>query len=194
MIGYTVSLAFSVTYKQLRESKLTSARRTAISQICLFHQFLKEMGTTWWAAAVMTRLGQRVLSNIQPTVDQERSIGPEIDISRLNSAHESSHISPRQLASTDDMQSHSAADIPHVGRRLEAGFPSTHPLAGHRPGPDQRLIFEGDSMPFSTATEIDDFDTFFSNFLNVGFPNCANDQLLLDLDMPDFEFAPHSLA
>ncbi|KAF9242739.1 transcriptional regulator family: Fungal Specific TF [Penicillium roqueforti] len=176
MIGYTVSLAFSVTYKQLRESKLTSARRTAISQIRLFHQFLKEMRTTWWSAAVMTRLGQRVLSNIQPTVDQERSTGPEIDITRLNSAHESTHISPRQLASTEDMQSHSAADIPNVGRRINAGSPSTHPLAGHQLGPDQPLNLEVDSMPFLTATEIEDFDTFFGNFLDLGFKSCRKYQ------------------
>ena len=142
----------------------------------------------------MTRLGQRVLSNIQPTVDQERSTGPEIDITRLNSAHESTHISPRQLAATEDMQSHSAADIPNVGRRINAGSPSTHPLAGHQLGPDQPLNLEVDSMPFLTATEIEDFDTFFGNFLDVGFPNCSNDQLLLDLDMADFEFAPRDLA
>ena len=46
----------------------------------------------------------------------------------------------------------------------------------------------------SYPTEIEDFDTFFGNFLDVGFPNCANDQLLLELDMPDFEFVPHGLA
>ncbi|OQE77522.1 hypothetical protein PENNAL_c0060G11735 [Penicillium nalgiovense] len=186
MIGYTISLAFSVTYKQLRESKLPSSRHTAISQLRLFHQCLKEMGTTWWSAAVMTRLGQRVLNNIQPTIDQECSTGPGINITRLNSRHESSVISSRPLLSTDDM--------PHMGRRLDAGYQSTYPLSGYRLGLDKPSNFEVDGAPFLTPTEIEDFDTFFGNFLDVGFPNCANDQLLLDLDMPDFEFVPDGLA
>jgi hypothetical protein len=186
MIGYTISLAFSVTYKQLRESRLPSSRHTAISQLRLFHQCLKEMGTTWWSAAVMTRLGQRVLNNIQPTIDQECSTGPEINITRLNSHYESIVISPRPHLSTDD--------TPHVGRRIDAGSQSTHTLSGHRLGSDKPSNFEVDGTPSLTPTEIEDFDTFFGNFLDVGFPNCANDQLLLDLDMPDFEFAPHGLA
>ncbi|CAG8909908.1 unnamed protein product [Penicillium egyptiacum] len=194
MIGYTISLVFSVTYKQLRESKLPSARHTAISQLRLFHQCLKEMRTTWWSAAVMARLGQRVLNNLQPTIYLERSTGPEINITRLNSQHESSHVSSRPLVSTDNMQSHSAIDIPHVARRINAGSQSTHPLPDHRLGSDRPSNFEIDNTPFLTATEIEDFDTFFGNFLDVGFPNCANDQLLLDLDMSDFEFVPHSLA
>ena len=186
MIGYTISLAFSVTYKQLRESKLPSARHTAISHLRIFHRCLKEMSTTWWSAAVMARLGQRVLNNIEPTIDQDCSTGPEINVTRLDSQHESSIISSRPTIPTDD--------IPHVGRRIDAGSHSTHPLSGHRLGSEKRSDFEVEGTPFLTPTEIEDFDTFFGNFLDVGFPNCANDQLLLDLDMPDFEFVPHGLA
>ncbi|KAJ5371765.1 Transcription factor [Penicillium concentricum] len=188
MIGYTISLVFSVTYKQLRESKLPSARHAAISQIRLFHQCLKKMGTTWWSAAVMTRLGQRVLNSIQPTIDEERSTGPEINITRLNSLPESSHISSQPLISTDNIPSHSVVDIAQVARRIHTGSQTTHPLAGHRLGSDKPSNFEVDTTPLLTATEIEDFDTFFGNFLDVGFPNRSNDQLLLDLDMADFEF------
>ncbi|KAJ5857978.1 hypothetical protein N7455_008872 [Penicillium solitum] len=194
MIGYTISLVFSVTYKQLRESKLPSARHTAISQIRLFHQCLEKMHTTWWSAAVMTRLGQRVLNNIQPTIDQERSTGPDINITRLNSQHGSSHISSQPLTSTDNIQSHSAIDISHVATRINADYQSTHPLPDDLLGSDKPSNFEVDSTPFLTAAEVEDFDTFFGNFLDVGFPNSANDQLLLDLDMPDFEVVHHKLA
>ncbi|KAJ5193360.1 hypothetical protein N7449_009502 [Penicillium cf. viridicatum] len=194
MIGYTISLVFSVTYKQLRESKLPTARHTAISQIRLFHQCLEKMRSTWWSAAVMTRLGQRVLNNIQPTIDQERSTGPEINITRLNSQHESSHIPSRPLIPTDNMQSHSAIDNPHVETRINADYQSTHPLTDDLLGSDIPSNFEVDSTRFLTAAEIEDFDTFFGNFLDVGFPNSANDQLLLDLDMSDFEFVHPDLA
>ncbi|CAI7590864.1 unnamed protein product [Penicillium glandicola] len=132
----------------------------------------------------MARLGQH----------QECSTGPEINITRLNSQHESSHIFSQPLASAENMQSHSAIDITHVARRTDAGSQSTYPLADHRLGSDKPSDFEVDSMPFLTATEIEDFDTFFGNFLDVGLPNCSNDQLLLNLDMSDFEFAGHDLA
>ncbi|KAJ5817244.1 hypothetical protein N7447_009477 [Penicillium robsamsonii] len=188
MIGYTISLVFSVTYKQFRENKLPSARHTAISQIRLFHQYLKEMGTTWWSAAVMARLGQRVLNNIQPTIDEERFTGPEINITRPNSLLESSHISSQPLISTDHMPSHSAVNIVQVARRIHTGSQTTHPLADHRLGSDKPSNFEVDTTPLLAATEIEDFDTFFGNFVDVGLPNCSNDQLLLDLDMADFEF------
>ncbi|KGO46294.1 Transcription factor, fungi [Penicillium expansum] len=186
LLGYTISLAFSITYKQLRESKLPSARHTAISQLRLFHQCLEKMRSMWWSATVMARLGERVLNNIQPTTNQERSTGPEINITRLNSQHESSRISTQPLVSTHDMQSHSGIDIPHVATRINAAYQSTNPLPDDRLGSDRPSNFEVDSMPFLTDTQIGDFDTFFGNFLDVGFPNSANDQLLLDLDMPDF--------
>ncbi|KAK4869126.1 hypothetical protein LT330_006126 [Penicillium expansum] len=194
MIGYTISLAFSITYKQLRESKLPSALHTAISQLRLFHQCLEKMRSTWWSATVMARLGERVLNNIQLTTNQERSTGPEINITRLNSQHESSRISTQPLVSTHDMQSHSGIDIPHVATRINAAYQSTHPLPDDRLGSDRPSNFEVDSMPFLTDTQIGDFDTFFGNFLDVGFPNSANDQLLLDLDMPDFEFVHPDLG
>ncbi|KAL2697621.1 hypothetical protein AAEP93_011525 [Penicillium crustosum] len=194
MIGYTISLVFSVTYKQLRESKLPSARHTAIDQIRLFHRCLEKMSTTWWSAAVMTRLGQRVLNNIQPTMDQERSTGPNINITRLNSQHGSSHIFPTPPTSTDNIQSHSAIDIPHVETRANAYYQTSHPLPDDLLGSNKPSNLEVDSTAFLTAGEIEDFDTFFGNFLDVGFPNSANDQLLLDLDMPDFEFVHHDLA
>ncbi|OQE07057.1 hypothetical protein PENVUL_c015G08888 [Penicillium vulpinum] len=193
MIGYTISLVFSVTYKQLRESKLPSARHTAISQLRLFHQCLKKIGTTWWSAAVMTRLGQRVLNNIQPTIDQERSTGSEIDITRLNSQPESNHISPQPLASASNAQSHSAIDIAQVARRINTGSQSAHRLADHRLGSDKPSSFEVDSTPFLTSTGIEDFDTFFGNFLDVSFPNYSDDQLLLDLDLTDFDVVHHHL-
>ncbi|OQE36909.1 hypothetical protein PENCOP_c011G08047 [Penicillium coprophilum] len=188
MIGYTISLVFSVTYRQLRESKLPSARHTAISQIRLFHQCLKKMRTTWWSAAVMTRLGQRLLSNIQATIDKECFTGPEINITRPNSQPDSNHIFSQPLVSTDDMPSHSAVDIAQVARRIHTGSQTTHPLADHRPESDKPSNAEVDATPFLSATEIQDFDTFFGNFLDVGFPNRSNDQLLLDLDMADFEY------
>ncbi|KAJ5520928.1 hypothetical protein N7463_001381 [Penicillium fimorum] len=188
MIGYTISLVFSVTYKQLRENKLPSARHTAISQLRLFHECVKEMGTTWWSAAVMARLGQRVLNSIQPTIDGECFTSPNINITRPNSLPKSSYKSSRRVISTDHMPSHPAVNIAQVARQIHTGSQTTHPLADHRLGSDKSSNFEVDTTPLLAATEVEDFDTFFGNFLDVGLPNCSNDQLLLDLDMADFEF------
>ena len=85
------------------------------------------------------------------------------------------------------MPSHPGIDIAQVARQISAGSQTTNPLVD-RLASDKRSNDEVDTTPFLTATEFEDFDTFFGNFLDVGFPNCSNDQLLLDLDMPEFEF------
>jgi hypothetical protein len=190
MIGYTISLAFSVTYKQLRDSKLPSARDTAISQIRQLHQCLKKLGCTWWSAAVMTRLGQRVLNKIQLTMDPERFTSSETHITRPNSQSGLTHISPHHITSTGNPQSHLGADRTQMARRIDVGSQAAHSLADNPLGVYEHSgVGESYSTPYLAPTEVEDFDAFFGNFLDVSYPSCSNDQFLLGLDLPDYEFA-----
>ncbi|KAJ5124858.1 uncharacterized protein N7515_008683 [Penicillium bovifimosum] len=190
MIGYTISLAFSITYKQLRNSKLPSARDTAISQLRHLHECLKKLGCTWWSAVVMTRLSQRVLNNIQPTADPERSTGSETHITRSNSRPGVNRISPRYITSNGDLQSHLGADRMQMARHTDNGYQPAHSLAEGPLGVDEHSgVAEMYSTPFMTQTGFEDFDAFFGNFLDVSYPSCSNDPFLLGLDLPDFEFA-----
>jgi hypothetical protein len=191
MIGYTISLAFSVTYKQLRASKLPSARNTAISNLRLLYQCLQKTSTMWWSTAVMARLGQHVLNNIQPTIDQERSTDQEIDITRLNSQPELRHPSTHPLDSSVNLQSHPGVEIAQASGRTEPRAEIIHPSNDRQLGSTHLAHFnEVASTPFLSEMELEDFDSFFDNFPDLNFPSCSNDQLLLDLDIADFEFVP----
>lgn len=195
MIGYTISLAFSVTYKQLRASKLPSARNTAISKLRLFHQCLQKTSATWWSTAVMARLGQRVLNNIQPTIDQERSTDQDVDITRLNSQTELRHVSTDQFDSSINLQSHPSVEFAQASGRTEPRAESAHPSNDRQPGSTHLSHFnEVAKTPFLSAIEMEEFDSFFDNFPDLNFPSCSNDQLLLDLDIADFEFVPDRLS
>ncbi|KAJ5555684.1 hypothetical protein N7535_008118 [Penicillium sp. DV-2018c] len=194
MVGYTISLAFSVTYTQLRDSKLPSARDTAISQIRQLHQCLTELGCTWWSAAVMTRLGQRVLNKIQPTIGPERSTSPETHIARPNLRSGVTHISPRHAMAAGDLQSHLDADRMQMARRMDVGYQTAHSLPEHPLGVDEYSgVKEIYSTPFLTPPGSEDFDAFFGNFLDVSYPSGSNDPFLLDLDLPNSEFAQNWL-
>lgn len=184
MIGYTISLAFSVIYKQLRASRLPSTRQTALSNLTLFHKTLQKLSTTWWSTAVMAYLGQRVLNNIQPTITQ-RSTDHEIDISR--STPTSHHPSTHPLDPSVSVQSHSSG----FGGTPEWPEPRsgcTHPL-DNRPLRSAHFSYSNEvASDSSLSTGLEEFDSFFGNFPDLNFPSCSNDRLLLDLDIADFEF------
>jgi hypothetical protein len=195
MIGYTISLAFSVTYKQLRASKLPSARNTAISKLRHFYQCLQKTSTTWWSTAVMARLGQRVLNNIQLTINQDRSTDQEIDITRLNSQPEVRHPSTHPFDSSINLQSHPSVENGQASKRTEPRAETTHPFYDRQLGSTHLTQFnEAASTPFLSEIEMGDFDSFFDNFPDLNFPSCSNDQLLLDLEIADFEFVPDRLS
>jgi hypothetical protein len=67
MVGYAISLSFSISYKHLRKSRLKSAQQIAKDNLQLFHHNLKELSPVWWTAAVMVQLAQRAL-DISPQI------------------------------------------------------------------------------------------------------------------------------
>ncbi|CAG8036607.1 unnamed protein product [Penicillium salamii] len=188
MIGYTISLAFSVAYKQIRASKLPSARHTALPRLRLFHRCLQKLSTTWWPAAVMARLGHRVLNNIQPTIDQERNTDHGIDITRLNSQPESHHLPNHPSDSSLNLPSYSNFEFGDPSGRTEPRSDSAHPLNGNYLGPTHLSHLNELNNGPSLSAELEEFDLFFGNFPDLNFPSCANDPLLLDLDVGDFDF------
>ncbi|CAG8335924.1 unnamed protein product [Penicillium salamii] len=198
MIGYTISLAFSIAYKQIRASRLPSARHTALPRLRLFHQCLQQLSTTWWPAAVMARLGHRVLNNIQPTIDQERSTDHGIDITRLNSQPESHHLPKRPSDSSLNLPSYSNFEFADSSGRTEPRSDSAHPLNGNPLngnylGPTHLPHLNEVNSDPSLSAELEEFDLFFGNFPDLNFPSCSNDPLLLDLDVSDFDFVTDRL-
>ncbi|KAK9858528.1 hypothetical protein MYU51_017625 [Penicillium brevicompactum] len=187
MIGYTVSIAFSVTYKQLRTTRSPSVRHISLSKLRHFHRCLQKISTTWWSAAVMARLGKRVLNSFQPTIDQERSTDHEIDITRSNSQPELRHTSQNSLELSTNTQYHSNFEVGEASGETEPVSESAHHLNNTHLG----SINHSDSNdttagPFGSS-ELEDFDLFFDNFPDLNFPSYSNDQFLSNLDIEDFE-------
>ncbi|KAJ5921142.1 Transcription factor [Penicillium verhagenii] len=168
MTAYTLSLAFSVTYRQPREEKLPSGRQTAKEHVDLFYQCLRILSSTWWSAAIMTCLGNRVLNDSLRGKNPERSTGSEMDQIRSNSqdmitpsfggtqALEESEGTYMNVATIDQRQ---------IGSDLATNFDDFV---------DNSDIISGN---------IEDFDLFFDNFLDINFPRSSGDQFFLDFDM-----------
>lgn len=186
MLGYTISLAFSVTYKQLRESQLASTRHTAIEQMRQFHKCLEQSSSTWWSTAVMAKLGNRVLDSIQPTIDVQGSTVPVNNTFRPNSRQRRGH---RRSHHDEDevLGSHSSVDYMQGLGRAEARIERVRPLDIQLRSDDLSNLDSSVANPFLGAPGIEDYDIFFNNFPDVNFPS-GNDQLLMDLDMSGFEF------
>ncbi|CAG7924252.1 unnamed protein product [Penicillium olsonii] len=188
MISYTISLSFSVAYKQTRGSKLPSARHTALPRLRLFHQCLQKLSTTWWQAAVMARLGHRVLSNIQPTIDQERSTNHETDITRLNSRPELHHLPNHPPDTSANLQSCSNVEFEEASGRTEPKSDRVHHLNSTYCGPNQLSHWNEVDSDSLLSADLEEFDLFFGNFPDLNFSSYSNDQLLSDLDVTGFEF------
>jgi hypothetical protein len=186
MLGYTISLAFSVTYKQLRESQLASTRHTAIEQMRQFHQCLEQFSSTWWSTAVMARLGNRVLDSIQPTIDDQGSTAPVNYTLRPNSRRRMGYRRPHH-DKDEVLGSHSSVDCMQGLGRAEARIERVRPLDIQLQSDDLSNLDISVANPFLGAPGIEDYDIFFNNFPDVNFPS-GNDQLLIDLDMSGFEF------
>ncbi|KAJ6010034.1 hypothetical protein N7522_005050 [Penicillium canescens] len=186
MLGYTISLAFSVTYKQLRESQLATTRHTAIGHMRQFHQYLEQSSSTWWSTAVMARLGNRVLDSIQPTIDDQGSTAPVNDTLRPNSRRRMGY---RRSHHDEDevLGSHSSVDCMQGLGRAEARIERVSPLDIQLRSDDLSNLDISVANPFLGAPGIEDYDIFFNNFPDVNFPS-GNDQLLMDLDMSGFEY------
>ncbi|KAJ5766151.1 Transcription factor [Penicillium nucicola] len=189
MLGYTISLAFSVTYKQLRESQLASTRQTAIKQMREFHQCLIQSFSIWWSTAVMARLGTHVLDRIQASIELQGSTAPVNDALRPNSRQKAGDQRSQNLGETEILGSHPSVDCMQGLGRTETGIERVGPLYIQPRSDDLSDLDISVANPFLGASGIEDFDIFFNNFPDVNFPS-GNDQLLLDMDMDmsGFEF------
>ncbi|GFF25925.1 hypothetical protein IFM61606_09583 [Aspergillus udagawae] len=173
--AYSLSLAFSITYRQLQRAKLMSHQLLARDNLSIFHQSLKSLSSTWWLAAVMMRLGKQALESSQRHAAQGQS-KPQLPTSQLNEVSRSrspliqspilSNIN-YSISQTDT----SYFDNPNASQSSLNTLED--PLSGKSfwSGPDH--LFE--NRDSSTLGE-DSLETFFENFLDISFPTCLGDQ------------------
>ncbi len=181
IFAYTISLAFSVTYRQLKEAKLPSAKPLAIDHLDLFHQSLKTLSDTWWLAAVMTNLSKAALDCIHPQRAQA-------DLNTTPSHEDGTDDGARpQSPALDNIISDPAtAPLPNVGSAWGSqGFATSQSQGMNADSVVNAEPFPADApSPFVGAVlSLDDeayFDSFFENFPSLNFPSVLGEPFLAD--------------
>lgn len=180
MAVYVLSLAFSITYGQMREEKLPSARQTAKEHLHLFHQCLKTLGSTWWSASIMTRLGNRVLSDTHHGSQLERSIDPIRSNSQDMSTHSTSHQTNRDVQHL----SHSSIGLPQASGESEGTSMNVNSGNHHNIGSDHSTnLYDLIDSPDMMSGNIEEFNAFFDSFSDINVLRSAGDQSFLDFEM-----------
>ena len=173
IFAYTISLAFSVTYRQLKEAKLPSAKPLAIDHLDLLHQSLKGLSDTWWLAAVMTNLSKPALDGIHRQRSQADPNKSECYEDRTDDGAR-----PQSPSSDDQISVPATAPLPNVGSAWgsQSQGVNSDSVVNAEPFPtDVPSQFAG------AALSLDDeayFDTFFENFPSLNFPSVLGEPFL----------------
>ncbi|KAJ5184184.1 Transcription factor [Penicillium capsulatum] len=164
MTTYAISLAFSVTYKQLKEAKLSSTRRMADEHLQLFLSTLRVLSPTWWSAAVMARLGMRALESIR------------LELNDQNQTRDGLRQCESRYSTVGSVLSQHTSTLPDLPRS-EAIQIDENALTRGTPTVD---YFPSD--PAVPDEAIRDFGSYFDSLLDVNF---ATSQFMTGLDIAE---------
>ncbi|PLB43400.1 hypothetical protein P170DRAFT_370456 [Aspergillus steynii IBT 23096] len=172
IIPYAISLSFSVAYKQIQRCQLLSTQDTAKHHVRALYKSLEALSPTWWSAQVMTRLGRRVLHEIQRTTDRTNDqILPEQPRRRRPSDPTiAEYISTPALSS--DLTASENVDSPLNGTGPRSQLPVDFADIGH----------DTFGYPSGNAA-FDDIDDLLGNFLNINVPTCPTHPSFTDFDV-----------
>ncbi|KAJ5761607.1 hypothetical protein N7533_003646 [Penicillium manginii] len=173
--AYSLSLAFSITYRQLQRAKLQGHRVQARENLLTFHQSLKSLCSTWWLAAVMVRLGKHALESYRPAINTQSESQIPTD-----SLEEGLRTRPPLIQGTN-LVSNVNYSTPHTQTNSDS--------VDNLNTPQDNLDTPEDMVtgaPFSSDLDLlfgshdlsGSFETFFENFLDVNFPTCLGEQSL----------------
>jgi hypothetical protein len=173
--AYSLSLAFSITYRQLQRAKMQGHRVQARENLLTFHQSLKSLCSTWWLAAVMVRLGKHALESYRPAINTQSESQIPTD-----SLEEGLRTRPPLIQGTN-LVSNVNYSTPHTQTNSDS--------VDNLNTPQDNLDTPEDMVtgaPFSSDLDLlfgnhdlsGSFETFFENFLDVNFPTCLGEQSL----------------
>ncbi|KAJ6120012.1 Transcription factor [Penicillium sp. IBT 18751x] len=182
MVAYVLSLAFSITYGQMKEDDLPSARQTAKEHLHLIHHCLESLGSTWWSASIMARLGNRVLNDTQ----HASKLGRSVDQTQLNPQDMSTRSTSSQTTPSVHRQSHSSIGPPRAfkesrGACIDVNSDDRRQLELDLP---TNMYDPFDSLDMM-GSNIEDFDAFFNNFPDINVLRSVGDQSFLDFEVLD---------
>lgn len=164
---YALSLAFSITYRQLQKAKLPSARHLARENLEIFHQTLRSLSGIWWLATVMMRLGTHALESTRRQVHEQHDQYQIQEVARPIIGR--SNLSNNEcIPQADSSQENVDASLGNMHTPDETPLRPTF-------SSDLDYLFRNSDL---SSVEGSYFDTFFQNFLDVNFPISLGEQFL----------------
>ncbi|GAB1193966.1 hypothetical protein APSETT444_003203 [Aspergillus pseudonomiae] len=187
-VAYSISLAFSISYKQLKRCQLPSAQHAAKKHLQTFYKSLEALSSTWWSAQVMTRLGQRALDGMQRLAGRTSQLAPSHKKGPIATASSSCDV--YNLGSF-----HSEDSAEDAAEAHDQQLPENEAVAMT----DHQSLFDFGDFDDSGFDDFvanplfQDIDNQLGNFLNITIPKCPSDSALINPDTmwnPDeFDFS-----
>ncbi|KKK13225.1 hypothetical protein ARAM_000554 [Aspergillus rambellii] len=186
VIAYSISLGFSISYKQLKRCHLPSMQYTAKLNLQTLYKTLESLGTTWWSARVLTRLCHRAFNGMQRII-AEKTNPPGGSRSAGKNPY-TDHADLGRASCTFDVQK-GAINAAH--NSLE-GDTLREPQAP----PPHNTIMANDNLPPFDFAHLDnaefgdiagdpmfhDIDNVIAGFLDINVPKCASHPSFITLD------------
>ncbi|KAH8684215.1 hypothetical protein BGZ60DRAFT_366071 [Tricladium varicosporioides] len=183
-VPYGMSLALSVSYKRMRQSRLPHQQNQARNEFKQCCRALGALKSTWWSAEIMAGLSQRVLQEVNKVRDPSnlrirphgQSFGntrnekypSTLDSSQISEGSATSHIHPVPLN----------PNLPTGTSNHQTGFQTSET--------NQPLL----EVEFFDVTQtcFDDMDNIFGDYLDPNFP--VNYEDVMGFGSTEFEWNP----
>ncbi|KAJ5109613.1 hypothetical protein N7532_002258 [Penicillium argentinense] len=180
--AYTLSLAFSIAYRQSQTSKLPSHQLLARENLTIFHQRIGSLGEIWWSAAVMMRLGKHALDSSHRRTHHERPNTSEVN----NEA--AVEIANSLLPASENLDMPNTFGGPVADSLNLENVDTTQAnidirdetLSAEDPSSDLDHFFESNDL---LSLKEGSFSIYFQNFLDVNFPSHWGEHSLGTYDM-----------
>ncbi|OGM48717.1 fungal specific transcription factor [Aspergillus bombycis] len=190
-VAYSISLAFSISYKQLKRCQLLSAQHAAKKHLQTFYKSLEALSSMWWSAQVMTRLGQRALDGMQRLAGRTSQLAPPYKKGPIAAA--SSSCDACDVCSFhSEGSSVAVAEAAHDQQLFENEAVA---MTDHQPLFDFGDLDDSGFNDFVADPIFQDIDDQLGNFLNITIPKCPSDSAFINPDTmwnPDeFDFSCH---
>ncbi|KAK2767504.1 hypothetical protein FQN54_003661 [Arachnomyces sp. PD_36] len=166
-IPYAVSVALSLTYRELRQSRLGMARELAYKQVGSCIEVLKEYSATWWSASKMVKLAVTALSELEKATEKGREPCPSIQDSQPQLNHEET-----TQRNPDLVGQAQSSQVPTTQNNQPAGQQNLIPPAAANAVLDAS-IFLNPNIPdpfvgfIGGNTEVGNFDTYAWDVLGL---------------------------
>ncbi|KAL4950063.1 hypothetical protein BDW69DRAFT_202399 [Aspergillus filifer] len=168
IVPYAVSLSMGVSYQQLRTSKLITHFNRAKASLESCCDLLQALGTYWYSAEAMARLGRKAMRQIDGSASRNKSYRDPQMLSAMDTNNVS--LNNQALVTADADADASVVSLPTSSKPSESLRVPTSVVAhgqSIRPLDDEQHHVE---QPVTGGGCLADIDMLFDDFLDLSLP------------------------